>query len=67
MRPVTNKTPASPDAKDAILFIFTKLWLADLYAGFFFVRSSGYNSLNSQSVYTQGIYVHSATRSEKQY
>lgn len=30
-----------------------------------FVRSSGYNSLNSQSVYTLGIYVHSATRSAK--
>lgn len=34
---------------------------------FVFVLSSGYNSLNSQSVYTRGIYVRSATRSEKQY
>lgn len=42
-----------PRAKDGILFrIWMSLWLAALYVGLIFVRSSGHNSLNSLSVYT---------------
>lgn len=53
--------------KGCHLLIFFDKWLAALYAGssFFFVRSSGYNSLNSQSVYTQGGFMFTLPHAQK--